>query len=543
MMDNLTKKGIASSKGYAIGYVYLKQDENVNLDEIAFTSINEEKEKLNVAIEKAKEQLQKIKEKAEKSIGKAEAEIFSSHIMLLEDEEFIKAITSLIENENIVAEKAVEKAVKTFADMFSMMEDNYMKERAADIKDIGKRLIKNLCGIVDDAEDLGENTVVVAHDLTPSDTAQIDKSKVCAFLTDIGGFTSHSSILARTLEIPCVVGMQDITSSVKTGDRIIVDGVEGIVIINPDEDTIKKYEKLKEEFENEKIKLRRLIDVNAVTKSGKRVIVAGNIGSPKDADKVLEVGGEGIGLFRTEFLFMGKENFPTEEEQFEAYKYVASKMNGRQVIIRTLDIGGDKSLPYLDMPHELNPFLGYRAIRLCLDNKPLFKTQLRAILRASAFGKIGIMFPMISSLEEFLKAKEIVEECKAELREEKINFDENVEIGVMIEIPSAALIADELAKYVDFFSIGTNDLIQYTLAVDRMNEKVSYLYNPMHPAVLKLIEMTINAAHKEGKWCGMCGEMAGDERAIPKLLELGLDEFSMSASSILRAKEIIINWE
>ncbi|SKA98743.1 phosphoenolpyruvate--protein phosphotransferase [Caloramator quimbayensis] len=536
------KKGIPSSKGYAIGYVYLKKDEEIDLNEKKFTSIEEEIQRLNESVEKSKYQLEEIKKKAEESIGKSGAEIFSAHIMLLEDEEFIGAMKKIIEDEKVIAEQSVDKAANTFAEMFSLMDDSYMKERAADIRDIGKRLIKNLSGKEDDAAEFKENTVIVAHDLTPSDTAQLDKEKVCAFLTDIGGFTSHSSILARTLEIPCVVGMNDITTSVKTGDKIIVDGTEGIAIINPDEETLKKYEKLKEEYENEKLKLRRLINVDAVTKSGKRVIVAGNIGSPKDVDKVLEVGGEGIGLFRTEFLFMGKDDFPTEQEQFEAYKYVASKMGDRQVVIRTLDIGGDKSLPYLDMPKELNPFLGYRAIRLCLDNKPLFKTQLRAILRASAFGKIGIMFPMISGLEEFLKAKEILQECKEELRKENINFDDNIEVGIMVEIPSAALAAEELAKHVDFFSIGTNDLIQYTIAVDRMNEKVSYLYNPMHPAVLRLIEMTINAAHKEGKWCGMCGEMAGDERAIPKLLELGLDEFSMSPSSILRAKEIIINW-
>lgn len=542
-MGDIMKKGIPSSKGYAIGYVYLKKEEEIDLNEKKFTSIEEEIQRLNSSVEKSKYQLEEIKNKAEESIGKSGAEIFSAHIMLLEDEEFIGAMKKIIEDEKVIAEQAVDKAANTFAEMFSLMDDSYMKERAADIKDIGKRLIKNLSGKEDNLAEFKENTVIVAHDLTPSDTAQLDKEKVCAFLTDIGGFTSHSSILARTLEIPCVVGMNDITSSVKTGDRIIVDGTEGIAIINPDDETLNKYEKLKEEYENEKLKLRRLVNVDAVTKSGKRVIVAGNIGSPKDVDKVLEVGGEGIGLFRTEFLFMGKDDFPTEQEQFEAYKYVASKMGERQVVIRTLDIGGDKSLPYLDMPKELNPFLGYRAIRLCLDNKPLFKTQLRAILRVSAFGKIGIMFPMISGLEEFLKAKEILEECKEELRKENIKFDDNIEVGIMVEIPSAALSADELAKHVDFFSIGTNDLIQYTIAVDRMNEKVSYLYNPMHPAVLRLIEMTINAAHKEGKWCGMCGEMAGDERAIPKLLELGLDEFSMSPSSILRAKEIIINWE
>lgn len=343
--------------------------------------------------------------------------------------------------------------------------------------------------------------------------------------------------MARTLEIPAIVGMKDITESVKNDDVVIVDGTEGVVIINPDKETIEKYEKSKESFLREKEELKKLINVETVTKAGKRVEVCGNIGKPQDVHQVLENGGEGVGLFRTEFLYMDRDNMPSEDEQFESYKYAVEKMEGKPVVIRTLDIGGDKKLPYLEMPEEMNPFLGYRAIRLCLDRKELFKVQLRALLRASAFGNLKIMFPMISSLSEFKAAKELLKECMNELKAEGKEFNENLETGIMVEIPAAAICADELAKHVDFFSIGTNDLIQYTLAADRMNEKISYLYDPMHPAVLRLIKMTIDAAHKEGKWCGMCGEMAGDENAIATLVEYGLDEYSMSASSILTAKK------
>ena len=429
-----------------------------------------------------------------------------------------------------------------FVDIFEAMDDDYMRERAADIKDVAGRILANLKGYsIDILTNLPENTIVVASDLTPSDTAGLDKDKVIAFLTNIGGKTSHTAIMARTLEIPSVVGLNDITTLVKNGDTVIVDGNEGFVFINPNEAKIKEYLDKKLDFENEKIELLKLKNIKTVTRSGKRVEVAGNIGNPKDVIKVIQNGGEGIGLFRTEFLYMDRDTMPTEEEQFTAYKYVAEMMKDKPVVIRTLDIGGDKKLSYLPMPEEMNPFLGYRAIRICLDRTDIFKDQLRALLRASAFGNIKIMFPMISSLDEFVKSKAHVKECMEELKAKGITFNENLEIGIMIEIPAAAIMADELAKHVDFFSIGTNDLIQYTLAADRMNEKVAYLYNPMHPAVLRLIKITIDAAHKEGKWCGMCGEMAGDETAIETLLEYGLDEFSMSASSILEAKKIILN--
>ncbi|MCY6371515.1 phosphoenolpyruvate--protein phosphotransferase [Clostridium ganghwense] len=536
------KKGIAASKGYAIGNVVIKEDNEVCIVETKITDLDAEKTKLNKAIENSREQLTKIKEKAEKDLGAAKAAVFESHMMLLDDPEFTGAVEMNIESNMVNAEKALNDVIEMYMGIFGAMEDEYMKERAADIKDVGNRILANLAGKAGSGlEDLQENTIVVAHDLTPSDTAQLDKNKVIGFLTNIGGRTSHSAIMARTLEIPAVVGLMDITECVKDGDTVILDGEEGLAIINPDEATIAQYEEKKAAYEKEKEELKKLIEVETVTKAGKRVEVCGNIGKAEDIHQVLENGGDGVGLFRTEFLYMDREDMPTEEEQFESYKYVGEKAEGRPIVIRTLDIGGDKKLPYLPLPEEMNPFLGYRAIRLCLDRKEIFKIQLRALLRASAYGNIKIMFPMISSLEEFLAAKEVLSECMDELRAEGKEFNADLEVGMMVEIPAAAVCADELAKYVDFFSIGTNDLIQYTLAADRMNEKVSYLYKPNHPAVLRLIKMTIDAAHKEGKWCGMCGEVAGDESMIPTLVEYGLDEFSMSATSILKAKQIIMN--
>lgn len=535
------KKGIAASKGYAIGYVFVKEDKEIKVIERHIEDIEAEVQRLQGASAASRIQLEKIKDKAEKEVGAEKAAVFESHIMMLDDPEFIGAIENTIREKHINAEKALTEVLDMYIAIFDAMEDEYMRERVADVKDVGVRILKNLSGIVDDLSQVSDETVIVANDLTPSDTAQLDKSKVIAFATNIGGRTSHSAIMARTLEIPAVVGLQDILSRVKNGDKIIVDGIEGTVIINPDDVTIKEYEVKKAEFEKENEELKALIEVKTVTKAGKTVKVMGNIGKPQDIDVVFANGGDGVGLFRTEFLYMDRDSMPTEEEQFEAYKYVAEKAGERDVVVRTLDIGGDKKLSYLPLPEEMNPFLGYRAIRLCLDRPEMFKVQLRAILRGSAYGNLMIMFPMISSLGEFNAGKDLLRECMDELRAEGKKFNENISTGIMVEIPAAAVNADELAKHVDFFSIGTNDLIQYTLAADRMNEKVSYLYNPMHPAVLKLIKMTIEAAHKENKWCGMCGEMAGDEVAIPTLVEYGLDEFSMSASSMLKAKQIIMN--
>ncbi|WP_283697625.1 phosphoenolpyruvate--protein phosphotransferase [Clostridium perfringens] len=538
------KKGIAASKGYAIGTVFIQEHEEIIISDAKVSDIAAEKEKLSKALAQSKEQLEAIKEKTANEIGEHEAQVFEAHLMLLDDVEFTGQMEMTIENDQLNAMKAVQNVTDTFVMIFDSMDDPYMRERAADIKDVSKRIIANLAGKGGNGmENVGANTVVVAHDLTPSDTAQLDRSKVIGFLTNIGGRTSHSAIMARTLEIPAVVGLGDITTSVKNGYTVIVDGIEGVAIINPDEATINEYKARLEKFKAEQEELKKLIDVKTTTKSGRRIEVCGNIGKPEDIDQVLANGGDGVGLFRTEFLYMDRDEAPTEDEQFESYKYVLEKADGKQVVIRTLDIGGDKTLPYLPLPEEMNPFLGYRAIRLCLDRKDIFRVQIRALLRASVYGNLAVMFPMISGLEEFQQAKAFVEECKAELKAEGIAYSDSIQWGIMVEIPAAAVYADELAKHVDFFSIGTNDLIQYTLAADRMSEKVSYLYNPMHPAVLRLIKMTIDGAHKHGKWVGMCGEMAGDERAIPTLVEYGLDEFSMSATSILTAKKIIMEQE
>ncbi|MGL4741477.1 MAG: phosphoenolpyruvate--protein phosphotransferase [Sarcina sp.] len=537
-------KGIAASKGYAIGTVLVQKHEEIIITDEKVKDVPAEKEKLAKALEASKEQLRAIKAKAVESMGEEEAEVFEAHLTLLDDPEFAGAMDMAIENEELNALKAVENTRNTFVMIFESMDNDYMRERAADLKDVSNRVIANLAGVaVNPFENAKENTVVVAHDLTPSDTAQLDRSKVVGFLTNIGGRTSHSAIMARTLEIPAIVGIGNVTEVAKDGDRVILDGIEGVAIINPSEEVVAEYIAKKEKFEAELEELKKLIDVKTVTKSGRRIEVCGNIGKPEDVDQVMANGGDGVGLFRTEFLYMDRESAPTEEEQFQSYKYVLEKTEGRQVVIRTLDIGGDKTLPYLPLPEEMNPFLGYRAIRLCLDRKELFKVQLRALLRASVYGKLAVMFPMISGIQEFRQAREVVEECKAELLAEGQKISETIQWGIMVEIPAAAVMADELAKEVDFFSIGTNDLIQYTLAADRMSEKVSYLYNPMHPAVLRLIKMTIDGAHKHGKWVGMCGEMAGDEAAIPTLVEYGLDEFSMSASSILTAKKIIMEQE
>lgn len=533
--------GTGASPGIALGKALVIEHSELVIEKRNISNIEEEIQKLENAVKVSKDELTKVKEKALVELGEHEAEIFEAHLLVLEDPELVDSAISMIRDEKVNADYALNEIKEMFVAMFESMDNEYMRERAADIKDVTNRVLRHILGIkVVDLAGLDEEVVLIAHDLTPSDTATMNKSMVLGFLTDIGGRTSHTAIMARTLEIAAVVGLDDITKKVKDGDYIVFNGDTGEVIVNPDEETKAKYASLKEKFEEYRKSLELLKGQESITTDGRHVELAGNIGSPNDVSGLIKNDAEGVGLYRTEFLYMDKEDaFPNEEEQYEAYKAVLEGMNNKPIVIRTLDIGGDKELPYFEMEPEMNPFLGYRAIRLCLDRKDIFKTQLRALYRASVHGKLRIMFPMISSLEELLSAKEVIKEVLAELDAEKIAYANDVEVGMMIEIPSAAVISDILAKHVDFFSIGTNDLIQYTCAVDRMNQKISHLYNQFNPAVLRLIKMVIDNAHKEGKWVGMCGESAGDQRMIPILLGFGLDEFSMSPISILPARKLI----
>ena len=534
-------KGTGASPGIALGKALVIEHSELVIEKKTIENIDKEIQKLESAVKVSKEELTKVKEKALAELGEHEAEIFEAHLLVLEDPELIGSAISKIRDEKVNADYALNEIKEIFVAMFESMDNEYMRERAADIKDVTNRVLRHILGIkVVDLAELDEEVVLIAHDLTPSATATMNKNMVLGFLTDIGGRTSHTAIMARTLEIAAVVGLNDITKKVKDGDYIVFNGDTGEVIVNPDEETKAKYASLKEEFEEYRKSLELLKGQASITTDGRHVELAGNIGSPNDVEGLIKNDAEGVGLYRTEFLYMDKEDsFPTEEEQYEAYKAVLEGMNNKPIVIRTLDIGGDKELPYFEMEAEMNPFLGYRAIRLCLDRKDIFKTQLRALYRASVHGKLRIMFPMISSLEELLDAKEVIKEVLKELDAENIAYSNDVEVGMMIEIPSAAVISDVLAKHVDFFSIGTNDLIQYTCAVDRMNQKISHLYNQFNPAVLRLIKMVIDNAHKEGKWVGMCGESAGDQRMIPILLGFGLDEFSMSPISILPARKLI----
>jgi phosphotransferase system enzyme I (PtsI) len=535
-------KGIGASPGIAIAQAFVLKHEEVVVDTSNVEDVQSELQKLKEAVDKSREQLKVIQEKAVLELGEEEARIFSAHLMVLDDPEYVGQIEETIKSQKITADNGIKQITDQFVAIFESMDDEYMKERAADIKDVGGRLMRNALGLKEqDLSLINEDTVVIAYDLTPSDTATMNKEKVLGFATDIGGRTSHTAIMARSLEIPAVLGLKSITQEVKDKDLVIVDGIEGVVIVNPDEKTQKEYLDKKAEYEAFIRELAELKDLPAKTLDGHEVELVGNIGTPKDVEGVLRNGGSGVGLYRTEFLYMDSDTMPDEEKQYKAYKEVFESMGDHPVIIRTLDIGGDKNLPYLQLDEEMNPFLGLRAVRLCFVEKELFKTQLRAILRASAFGNAHIMFPMISNVQEVRQAKAILEECKQELREEKISFDENIKVGIMVEIPSAAVTADIIASEVDFFSIGTNDLCQYTLAVDRMNETVSYLYQPLSPAILRLVKMVIDASHNAGggKFTGMCGELAGDPHAALILLGLGLDEFSMSASSVPQIKKII----
>lgn len=535
-------QGIAAANGYALGRVLLLKQQaiQVSVRSILPEEAPAEVERLKDAINQATLEIQAIEESTRQKLGEDKAAIFAAHIMVLNDPEYIGNIEEVITKESINAEAAVQQITEQFISIFSGIEDEYIRERAADIRDVSQRLLKKLLGIQSvSLENIKEKVVLFAHDLTPSDTAQLERNKVIGFATDVGGRTSHSAIMARSLEIPAVVGLKDITEKVSDGDYVIVDGYEGSVFVNPEEELIKKYQEKKVQFERKQKKARQLVDKPSVTKDNIRVEIAGNIGNPDNAKLALDNGAEGIGLYRTEFLYMDRDALPSEEEQFTAYKAVADLFGSKPVVIRSLDIGGDKELSYMNMPKEMNPFLGYRAIRICLDRTEIFKTQLRAIMRASAYGNIKLMYPMIATLQEVRAANQILIEVKQELLNENIPFNKAMEVGIMVEIPAVAVLADQFIKEVDFFSIGTNDLIQYTMAADRMNEKVSYLYQPFNPAVLRLIQGVITAAHNAGKWAGMCGEMAGDLAAIPILLGMGLDEFSMSASSILPARSLV----
>ncbi|QXO16656.1 MULTISPECIES: phosphoenolpyruvate-protein phosphotransferase PtsI [Vibrio] len=536
--------GILASPGIAIGKALLLQEDEIvlNTNTISDAQVEAEVARFYDARNKSSAQLEVIKQKALETFGEEKEAIFEGHIMLLEDEELEEEILALIKDEKLSADNAIHTVIEEQAAALESLDDEYLKERATDIRDIGTRFVKNALGInIVSLSDINEEVILVAYDLTPSETAQINLDYVLGFACDIGGRTSHTSIMARSLELPAIVGTNDITAQVKNGDMLILDAMNNKIVVNPSDAELEEAKAVKAAFLAEKEELAKLKDLHAETTDGHRVEVCGNIGTVKDCDGIIRNGGEGVGLYRTEFLFMDRDALPTEEEQYKAYKEVAEAMAGQAVIIRTMDIGGDKDLPYMDLPKEMNPFLGWRAVRISLDRRDILRDQLRGILRASAHGTLRIMFPMIISVEEIRELKAAIEEYKAELRAEGHAFDENIEIGVMVETPAAAAIAPHLAKEVAFFSIGTNDLTQYTLAVDRGNEMISHLYNPLSPAVLTVIKQVIDASHAEGKWTGMCGELAGDERATLLLLGMGLDEFSMSGISIPKVKKVIRN--
>ncbi|CNT67973.1 phosphoenolpyruvate-protein phosphotransferase [Salmonella enterica subsp. enterica serovar Bovismorbificans] len=536
--------GILASPGIAFGKALLLKEDEIVIDrkKISADKVDQEVERFLSGRAKASAQLEAIKTKAGETFGEEKEAIFEGHIMLLEDEELEQEIIALIKDKHMTADAAAHEVIEGQATALEELDDEYLKERAADVRDIGKRLLRNILGLaIIDLSAIQEEVILVAADLTPSETAQLNLQKVLGFITDAGGRTSHTSIMARSLELPAIVGTGSVTAQVKNGDYLILDAVNNQVYVNPTNDVIEQLRAVQEQVATEKAELAKLKDLPAITLDGHQVEVCANIGTVRDVEGAERNGAEGVGLYRTEFLFMDRDALPTEEEQFAAYKAVAEACGSQAVIVRTMDIGGDKELPYMNFPKEENPFLGWRAVRIAMDRKEILRDQVRAILRASAFGKLRIMFPMIISVEEVRALRKEIEIYKQELRDEGKAFDESIEIGVMVETPAAATIARHLAKEVDFFSIGTNDLTQYTLAVDRGNDMISHLSQPMSPSVLNLIKQVIDASHAEGKWTGMCGELAGDERATLLLLGMGLDEFSMSAISIPRIKKIIRN--
>ncbi|MBM9561243.1 phosphoenolpyruvate--protein phosphotransferase [Limosilactobacillus fermentum] len=534
-------KGIAASEGIGIAPAYLLVDPDLSYDKVKVDDTAAEYARVEKAFQDSIEELTQIKENAKDRLGEEELGVFDAHIAILSDPEMLGQIKDDIENNHTGAEEAVDKVTTAFADMLAAMTDNaYMQERAADVKDVAKRAMSHLLGKqLPNIAGINSPVVIVAHEITPSDTSQMDAKFVKGIVTDLGGRTSHAAIMSRTLRIPAIVGSNEITTFVEHGQMMIVDGLNGDAIIDPSDDQVKEYEAKAEAFEAERAEWAKLVDAPSVSKDGKKFEIAANIGTPDDTEDAVKQGADGVGLFRSEFLYMDNDHMPSEDEQFEAYKKAVVGMNGKPVVVRTMDIGGDKPLDYMPLPKEENPFLGYRAIRICLDRPELFKTQLRALVRASEFGPVSIMFPMIATVAELRQAKAIFEEAKAEVQKDHPGLGDDVKIGMMIEIPLAALNAAQLAKEVDFFSIGTNDLIQYSFAADRGNEAVSYLYQPLNPAFLSLVKHVITSAHESGAKAAMCGEMAGDEMALPLLMGMGLDEYSMSATSILRTRSMM----
>jgi phosphotransferase system enzyme I (PtsI) len=530
--------GVAASDGIAIAKAFVMEEIKLDYEKKEIKDPKIELDKLEKAIEQSEEELKIIREKTKEALDEEHALIFDAHIQILRDPEIAAQVKEMVENDLVNAVYALYQVSEMFANIFASMDDEYMKERAVDVRDVRTRVAAHILGVeLADPTLIDEEVIVLAHDLTPSDTAQLNKEFVLGFVTNIGGRTSHSAIMARSLEIPAVLGTKNILEAADNGDQVIIDGIHGDVIINPTKEEIKEYQVMKENYQ--KVRERQLAykDKKTLTKDQIHVELAGNIGTVEDVVGVNHNGAEGVGLYRTEFLYMNSEALPTEDEQFEAYKAVLEQMGERKVVIRTLDIGGDKELSYLELPKEMNPFLGHRALRLCLEKTELFKTQLRALLRASVYGDLHIMFPMVATLGELRDAKALLNEAKSELYKQDVEVGE-YKVGIMVEIPAVAMLADHFAKEVDFFSIGTNDLIQYTFAADRMNEKVSYLYQPFNPSLLRLINNVIKASHDAGIWTGMCGEMAGDPKSALILLGLGLDEFSMSPSSILSIREL-----
>ena len=534
-------KGIAASDGIAAAKAYMLVQPDLSFSETSIDDPEAEIKRLDDAVEASKSELELIKQKATENLGEEEAQVFEAHLTILADPELLGQIKDKIKNDKVNAEAALKSVTDMFIEMFEAMTDNaYMQERAGDIRDVTKRIMSHLLGVtLPNPALIQEEVVIVAHDLTPSDTAQLDRNYVKVFITDIGGRTSHSAIMSRTLEIPAVVGSGSATTDIQEGEMVIIDGINGDALVDPTDAELADYKQKAADFAAQKEEWARLKDAKSVSADGKEVLLGANIGTPDDVSGANDNGAEAVGLFRSEFLYMNSNELPTEDEQYEAYKAALEGMSGKQVVVRTMDIGGDKELPYLPLPEEQNPFLGYRAIRICLNRQDIFRTQLRALLRASKYGRLAIMFPMIATVQEFKDAKAIFEEEKANLVASGVEVSDDIQVGMMMEIPAAAMIADKLAKYADFFSIGTNDLIQYSMAADRGNERVSYLYQPYNPSILRLIKNIIDASHKEGKWTGMCGEMAGDQIAVPLLLGLGLDEFSMSATSILKTRSLI----